>query len=164
VDNAGEYMQMDYVSPSGRFVKPTAQRRGYSERVCERQVPMKKQHAQFLRFVVSGASNTLLSYAAFVALVSFVHYLVAYTIAYALGIVLSYVLNSRWVFRAAGSWRTILAFPLVYVLQYVCSAALLFVLVHEIGLRSEIAALIVVASSVLLTYALMRTLFRSAVA
>jgi putative flippase GtrA len=57
--------------------------------------------AQWLRFATVGVSNTLLSTAVFAGLFHLgVHYLLASTLAFALGALNSYILNRRWTFRS----------------------------------------------------------------
>ena len=46
---------------------------------------------QFARFIVAGAVNTVASYAIFLVLLQFMPYLAAYTIAYVIGVGISYV-------------------------------------------------------------------------
>jgi putative flippase GtrA len=123
---------------------------------------VQSSQSRFLRFLVSGAVNTVVTYALFVVLSRFLHHMVAYTIVYALGIVVSYLLSARWVFRTATSWRTAAAFPLVYAVQYVCGIALLYAFVDVLGWRPEVAMAIVLAAGIFITYSLMRWLFAAA--
>jgi len=59
---------------------------------------------QLVRFALVGASNTVLSYAVYAALVSTrVPYLLAGALAFAAGAVNGYRLNRRWTFRQSDS-------------------------------------------------------------
>lgn len=121
---------------------------------------MKQPGALFGRFLAAGALNTALTYGLFVLIEPRLGYLPAYTLVYVGGIMLSYLLNTRFVFRTAPSWRTAMAFPLVYAAQYLWGVALLYGLVDLLGWSGRIAMLAVIGSSVLLTYALTRRVMR----
>jgi putative flippase GtrA len=58
-----------------------------------------------LRFLVAGATTTLATYVLYWLLLGPIGARIAYATAYASGIVLSYTLSSRWVFR--GSWTSL---------------------------------------------------------
>ena len=58
-----------------------------------------------LRFLVSGAANTLASYALYLLLLRFISYLWAYSLAYAAGIALM-----TWVIRSFGAYPDGVAF------------------------------------------------------
>ena len=84
---------------------------------------------EFARFLFAGAVNTGISYAAYLLLLTVLPYLAAYAISYLLGIVLSYLLLTRFVFRAPPRLSTAVRFPLVYVAQYLLGSAVLALLV-----------------------------------
>jgi putative flippase GtrA len=123
---------------------------------------MQYPEGRFLRFLVSGAANTVVTYALFVVLSRFLHHMVAYTIVYAIGIVISYLLSARWVFRTSASWRTAAGFPFIYAVQYLCGIALLYAFVDVLGWRPEVAMAIVLVAGIFITYSLMRWLFAAA--
>ncbi len=114
---------------------------------------------RLVRYVVAGVVNTAVTYAIYLALLQAMPYAWAYTVAFAAGIAIAYVLQSRYVFAAAASWRTFLAFPLVYVVQYAVGVVALRMLV-ESGLASrELAAVAVLAVTVPIGFVLSRALF-----
>ena len=90
----------------------------------------------FARFLLVGLVTTAASYALFVALELVLPYLIAYAIAYVAGIVLSYLLNTRVVFRVARSWSTFLRFPLVYVFQFVLGSSVIVAVGRVAGHRA----------------------------
>src|SRR2546423_1121793 len=102
---------------------------------------MRQALLQFTRFVFAGAINTAASYAVFLVLLQFLTYLAAYTIAYVIGVAISYLLQTTFVFRTPRSIATALRFPLVYVAQYLVGAALITVLVEGWGVPASIAAI-----------------------
>ncbi len=113
-----------------------------------------------LRFLAAGAVNTLASYAVYYALQLFLPYQLAYAIAFAFGIVLAYRINLAFVFREQGSRAKAMAFPLVYVAQYLVGAAALGLLVERLGVAKEIAPLVVVLVTIPLTFVLTRLVLR----
>jgi putative flippase GtrA len=106
----------------------------------------------FARFLLVGIANTVASYGLFVALELVLPYLIAYAIAYVAGIGLSYLLNTRIVFRVARSWSTFLRFPLVYVFQFVLGSAVIVLLVEWLAIAPRVAALVALAVTVPVTY------------
>jgi putative flippase GtrA len=110
----------------------------------------------FVRFLIVGSLNTILTYALFLLLSSVLHYSLAYTISYLAGIAFSYVLAATYVFGTGLAVQSALRFPLVYVLQYLYGLAALFVLIDVLGVWHQVAILFVIATSVPLTFVLMR--------
>ena len=111
---------------------------------------------EFARFLVAGAINTVITFALFEALRRVIPYLAAYSIAYASGIALSYVLNAGFVFRRRKTIASALRFPLVYVVQYAMGVGLLWVLVDVAKLNESFALLLVIAASIPVTFLLSR--------
>lgn len=107
-------------------------------------------------FVIGGGFNTGVTYVIYVVLHQVLRYQVAYLLAYAAGIVFSYVFNSLVVFRRPMSWRGMLAFPAVYVVQYLVSAAVLALIVEWLGVPAWWAPLMVSVLMLPLTYVLTR--------
>jgi putative flippase GtrA len=85
--------------------------------------------AEFLRFLLVGISNTLVTYLLYLLLLNVLPYIAAYTIGYCAGIVLSYFLNVLFVFKKSVSLASFLKFPVVYVIQYSLGALVLWLLV-----------------------------------
>jgi putative flippase GtrA len=77
---------------------------------------MKKIAGESTGFLV-GAVNTTMTYALFLVLALYMYYWIAYTVAFVVGIALSYVLNALFVFKGRQSTRAMFKFPFVYVLQ-----------------------------------------------
>ena len=114
---------------------------------------------EFLRFLATGTANTVASYALYVALLPVLPYLVAYTVAYAFGIVLSYALMTRFVFRRAARWSTAVRFPLIYVVQYGLGSGTIYLLVEHGRVAAWLAAAIAMIVVVPTTFLLARWLF-----
>jgi putative flippase GtrA len=116
---------------------------------------------QFVRYLLAGIVNTAVTYAVLLLAMHWMPYLVAYTVVYAIGIMLGYWLQSRFVFGASTSWRTAVRFPLVYVVQYAVGAILLWILLDAVRLPSALSAFIVVAATVPVGFVLSRLIFRT---
>ncbi len=110
----------------------------------------------FLRFVIVGALNTALTFGIYVVLVHFLHYQLAYAISYVAGIALQFLLHSRFVFRVPLRVVNLVGYPPIHVVLYAFGAALLYVLVARMGMNLRIAPLLVIVSSVPLSFALTR--------
>jgi putative flippase GtrA len=110
----------------------------------------------FPRFLVSGAANTALTYAAYLLLVRLLPYIWAYSIVYVAGIVLAYVVQTKYVFEVRSSWRSFMKFPLIYLVQYVVGATGMRFLVESGLLSKEAALLAVLCTTVPLGFVLSR--------
>ena len=121
---------------------------------------MRRALPEFARFLFAGAINTGISYAAYLLLLTFLPYLAAYAISYLLGIVLSYLLLTRFVFRAPPRLSTAVRFPLVYVAQYLLGSAVLALLVEAFDIPASIAAIVAIVVSIPVTFQLSRMVLR----
>lgn len=117
-------------------------------------------HKQFLRFVFAGLCNTGVTYGLYLALLTVTNYMLAYSVSYVVGIFISYLFNSLFVFNTEPSKRTALRFPLIYLFQYVYGSAFLWLFVRVLGLDKKVAMLFVILSSTLLSFVLLRRLFQ----
>jgi putative flippase GtrA len=114
---------------------------------------MKKNlHIELPRFLLVGATNTLFSYLLYLLLLGFMPYLYAYSVSYAAGVVLSYLLNSRFVFRQPISLQKFLQFPIVYTIQYGLGTGVLWLLVGQLSVLPEWAMLAVVVVTIPVTF------------
>jgi putative flippase GtrA len=109
-------------------------------------------HFELRRFLLVGATNTTVSYVLYLLLLAFAPYLYAYSISYGTGVVVSYILNSRFVFRQPLSLGKFLQFPIVYAIQYGLGATILWLLVGHASISPELAMIGVVAVSIPVTF------------
>lgn len=109
-------------------------------------------HSQFARFLLGGAANTAIGYALYLAASTVMDYRWAYTTSYVIGIGISYLINSLFVFRQPLTWRKLFAFPAVYAVQYVAGLALLWLFVAQFGIPQQYGPLLVVALTIPLTF------------
>ena len=118
---------------------------------------------EFLRFVVSGGVNTLLTYVIYAGLVIFLGYSVAFTLSYGAGIVIAYVLNSRFVFGEPLKISKAVVYPVIYLVQYLFGLACLYVLIEMLKLDKYSAPILVVLLSFPLTFILNRLVIKGGV-
>ena len=112
--------------------------------------------AQVFRFLLVGGANTIATYVIYLTLLNYIGYRLAFSTAFVAGILIAYVLNSRFVFKAALSSRSMLQYPFVYVLQYLGCLLLLGFLVDYMGIDERIAPLVNVVLLALPTFFLNR--------
>ncbi len=118
--------------------------------------------AEFTRFLLVGATNTLFSYLLYLLLLFALPYVVgstgradyiaAYTLSYCAGVVLSYFLNTHFVFRKTPSLSSFLKFPFVYLIQYGLGALVLGLLVEQVGIDKKWAGALVSIVTIPVTF------------
>lgn len=111
---------------------------------------------QEFRFLVAGSINTILGYALFLLLNLALDYRFAYSLSFACGIVLSFVLNSLYVFRQPLRWKRLTAYPAVYLLQYMAGMACIWLFVAVLDQPESFAPIPAIAVTVPLTFYLTR--------
>lgn len=116
---------------------------------------------EFARFLLMGGANTLVAYAIYLLLLTWMRYEFAYAIGYAVGIAMACVLSSTWVFRRLPRRRSAIGIALVYLLQFLLSFVLLRAAVEWIGLPAWLAFAVVVAATIPVTFALSRCIVRT---
>jgi len=115
---------------------------------------------EFFRFIIAGSVNTLLSWLIFVALVQYLAYLVAYSMAYVFGILVSYYLNVKFVFRESIMLESIIKYPLIYLSQYFCGMILMWIIAGQLKLPPQVAMGIVITMTVPITFLISRKLIK----
>jgi putative flippase GtrA len=110
----------------------------------------------FATFGVVGVVNTGVYYAAYLLIRLLVPYFVAHLLALAVGMVVSFFLNSYWTFRTRPTWRKFALFPLTNATNYGMITVGVVVLVEWLGVASRIAPLIAATAAVPVTFLLSR--------
>jgi putative flippase GtrA len=111
------------------------------------------------RFLVSGAANTLATYALYLVLLNPLGHRLGYSLAFAAGVVLAYGLNRGYVFRSHAGWRSVIAVPLIYILQYVLGLGIVEAWVSWLALPAALAPLAAIGLTLPLTYLLSKKSF-----
>ncbi|MDB5947213.1 MAG: hypothetical protein JWQ33_2239 [Ramlibacter sp.] len=105
-----------------------------------------------MRFLASGGFNTAVTYLLYLVLLHWLSYRRSYTVAFASGIGLAYVLNRYFVFKRPGGSLGPLYVAMIYAGQYVLGLLIVSAWVGWIGGPAKVAPLIAVAISLPLTY------------
>ncbi|KPW75862.1 MULTISPECIES: GtrA family protein [Pseudomonas syringae group] len=113
----------------------------------------------FARFLMSGGFNTALTYGIYLVLLMFLSYKVSYTISYATGILLAYVLNRFFVFKSHQGLRSVVLLPLIYAIQYCLSLVILWCWVEKLQLDERLAPLAAIALTLPVTFILSKLAF-----
>jgi putative flippase GtrA len=116
----------------------------------------------FLKFLASGAFNTAVTYAAYLALLQVLPYRWSYTISYLLGIALAYALYRYVVFGRSGGRYGPLWVVLIYLLQYLIGLGLVSFWVQALEAPPLWAPAFAISVSVPLSYAMNRWVFKGA--
>lgn len=120
-----------------------------------------RQNRHFARFLLGGGANTAITYGLFLLLQWVIPAAAAYTIAYIVGILLAYWINTIFVFQTKPSIRTVLQFPAVYIVQYV-SGLVLLTLFTYMGLTNAVAMLLAIIVNVPVSFLMTRYVLRAA--
>jgi putative flippase GtrA len=116
---------------------------------------------EFVRFLLVGVTNTLLSYLLYLLLLIFLTYLPAYSIAYCGGIIVSYFLNVKFVFKKSITFISFLKFPMVYLIQYALGLFILWLLVGEFSISPEFSIIGAVIVTIPVTFLASRFALKS---
>jgi len=113
----------------------------------------------FWRFMVSGAANTLVTYLLYLLLLAVLGHRMAYSVAFASGIVLAYCFGRGFVFKTHAGWRSVLSMPLIYLLQFGVGLLIVELWVAFWDLPAALAPLAAIAVTLPCTYILSRWAF-----
>lgn len=116
---------------------------------------------QFFTFITVGVLNTVLTYSFYLLCLNVLHYQVAYFFTYVLGIVLAYLTNLRFVFRAKSSFKKMSLYPFIYIGQYVLAVFLLYIFIDLLRLSEALAPLLVLLSLFPVSYFLNKTVLQA---
>ncbi len=98
---------------------------------------------QFIKFGIVGIINTLITVISFNILVFInVNYLVANCISYFLGVINSYLLNSKFVFHENRNKENMFKFLVVNILVLGFNSLILYVGVNDLGLNISVSQII----------------------
>ncbi|MCC8536196.1 GtrA family protein [Xanthomonas axonopodis pv. poinsettiicola] len=114
-----------------------------------------------LRFLLGGALNTGLTLVLYWALLRFMHYQWAYFASFCAGILCSYLINTRYVFRAQHSWLKFAAFPLIYLVTYALGSLALELSVGHLGVPATVGPLISIVVTLPVSFILSKLLLQA---
>lgn len=116
------------------------------------------RHA-FVRFLGAGIVNTGATYALYLLLLKWLDYRASYTVSFLAGILLAYELNRIFVFQAMRAARSMMAVPLIYLLQYLAGLGIVMIAVHGFGIPKSLAPIMAIAFTLPMTFMLNRWAF-----
>lgn len=111
---------------------------------------------EFLRFLLTGSINTAACWAVYLLFNLFLPYAAAYTVAYAFGMVFTYYMNTRWVFKVPMKWGTFMQFPVIFVIRYLLDLSVLYALVTHLHCPETFAPLVTIALTMPLGFLMSR--------
>ena len=114
----------------------------------------------FLRFLASGVANTAVTYVLYALLLMVMPYRWAYSLAFAAGIALAYVLYRFFVFRTSAGRSGLFWVITIYAAQYLMGLGLVTLWTDLLGLPDLLAPAFAVAITLPLTFVLNRLVFK----
>ena len=109
---------------------------------------------RFLKFIGAGVINTIASYLVYLLLVLFLNYQISYAIAFVFGIILSFILNTKYVFEVKQTLNKFVLFPFVYLVQYLLGAFMMNYIIEIIEVNKFLAPLVVTVCLLPVSYLL----------
>ena len=109
---------------------------------------------KFIKFIGAGVINTVVSYLLYVILVLFINYQISYAISFVFGIILSFLLNTKYVFEVEQTIKKFVLFPLVYLVQYLLGAFMMNYIIEIIEFNKFFAPLVVTVCLLPISYLL----------
>ncbi len=113
-------------------------------------------HSEFLRFLIAGSLNTIISYIVYLLLLYYLPYLLAYSMAYAIGLLFSFYLNAKFVFKVPVTFKKILFYPSIYLVQYLLGLLILYIAVNFFQISEKLSLLISIFITIPITFILNR--------
>ncbi len=111
---------------------------------------------EFLRFLLSGGFNFVVTYILYLILIEIIPYKISYSISFIVGVVLAYYLNCKFVFRSKKQLSTFALFPLVYLIQYVLGLVVISLWVQLFGFNKAFAPIAAIIITIPITFILSR--------
>ena len=110
---------------------------------------------QFLKFGIVGILNTLITIVSFNILIFVnINYLCANCISYFLGVINSYLLNSKFVFKESRSKENLTKFLIVNILVLGFNSLILYLGVNELGVNISISQIVSIVLGTFLNFGL----------
>ncbi|MEE1808376.1 GtrA family protein [Streptomyces sp. BE133] len=114
--------------------------------------------AQMARFALVGVVNTGTYYGCYLVLLTWLPYIAAHVVAFALSMTGSFFLNSCFTYRTRPTWRKFLLFPLTNAANFAITTGGVCLLVDLAGFSSRYAPLVAAAAAVPITFVVSRTI------
>jgi putative flippase GtrA len=119
---------------------------------------------EYAGFMMVGAVNTGVTYGMYAAfLLLLLPYKVSYSLAYIGGIIISYYLNSQFVFKEPVTLVKFLKYPVVYVVQYGLGIIILYVCIDIWSVSKWLAPIVVIVISLPVTFVISKLIIKGQV-
>lgn len=119
-----------------------------------------QKHKEVMLWALGGGANTLLTYGLYLLFNLFLHYQVAFTASFVIGIIFAYFYNSLVVFKSPLSYVKFALFPVVYLVQYFLSIVLLSFFVQRLQVSETLAPIFVLIIVTPVTYLLSKLVLK----
>lgn len=116
---------------------------------------------RFLRFLVVGGVNTVMTYLLYLWLLTLLDYRLAYSVSFVFGIGLALTMQARFVFKTKVTPRTALMYSLIYGVQYIVGLAIVTFSVQYLMVPKQFALAISVVLCVPLMFFLTRSVLKT---
>lgn len=116
---------------------------------------MYKKILQFIKFGLVGASNTLISFLIYYALIYFkLNYIIANALGYIISSIWGYLLNKKWVFRDSSgkTIQSIVKYYIVYGSSFLINILCMYIFVDVFAISKIIAPIITMCITVPYNY------------
>jgi len=107
---------------------------------------------RIIKFIIVGGLNTGAAYLFYLFFLIFSPYILAYSLSFILSTFISYFLYTYWVFKRSWSWKKLIQFPFVYLVQYFVGLLFLSLLIEYFTINDKLAPILVMILLVPLTY------------
>ncbi|OHD38166.1 MAG: hypothetical protein A2015_15020 [Spirochaetes bacterium GWF1_31_7] len=107
---------------------------------------------QFMKFVLAGILNTSFTYGIYYLLIFIIDYRLSYIISFLSGIILSFILHAKMVFKVKIDLYKIIMYPLVYLTQFSISFIFITLFVENGIVNKKIAPLLVLLITIPITF------------
>jgi len=115
---------------------------------------------EYASFMMVGAVNTGLTYALYALFLFLTPYKLSYSLAYVCGIIISYYLNSQFVFKQPVTLAKFLKYPVVYIVQYLLGIFILYICVDLLAISKWLAPIVVIVISLPVTFGLSKMIIK----
>jgi putative flippase GtrA len=107
-----------------------------------------------IRFLIVGATNTLMTYAIFIIFTNFFETWVAFSLAYSLGLFWTALMSSKWVFGSRVVPKNMLTFGAIHLILFLIGQSVIwFATIQGIEDKLLLSAMIVILSAPLSYFA-----------
>lgn len=116
---------------------------------------MRKNIVQFIKFGIVGCINTLITIVSFnIFLLLNFNYLIANCIAYFLGVINSYLLNSKLVFNTNYDKKILIKFLISNIVVLIINTGILYIASNNLGLNHTIGQILATGLGLIINFIL----------